>query len=345
MRRADQGFGRRRTRRTHRRVFGVAPDVAEQFLDFAHFVRDLENLVHSEYDHGVSQERSKTADHLDQTQDKVLLRIHRPDADRTLGDASWLNKDSVTFEVTELRLEMIARGSIRFPRPASNLLRGQLGRALKPGPDYACWFAPRLTSGPSGLREAPRPFVIRARNLDGIRVGPGEPFSFGLNVFDAAAADRLASAFDAFAELRNIRRECIRLGFESSDCARVRVRFLSPTELKGAVRPDFRNLFARIRDRVSTLRAMYQEGPLEIDFKAMGARAARVAMTRCEIAEVTAARTSRATGETHSLGGFTGVVEYGGELDEFFPYLKIAEWTGVGRQTVWGKGEIACEAF
>jgi hypothetical protein len=30
-------------------------------------------------------------------------------------------------------------------------------------------------------------------------------------------------------------------------------------------------------------------------------------------------------------------------MAEFLPYLEAARWTGVGRQTVWGKGEIAVE--
>jgi hypothetical protein len=35
-----------------------------------------------------------------------------------------------------------------------------------------------------------------------------------------------------------------------------------------------------------------------------------------------------------------GEVEYQGELDEFMAYLRLGKWVGVGRQTVWGKGEI-----
>ncbi|MGB9605238.1 MAG: CRISPR system precrRNA processing endoribonuclease RAMP protein Cas6, partial [Bryobacteraceae bacterium] len=38
---------------------------------------------------------------------------------------------------------------------------------------------------------------------------------------------------------------------------------------------------------------------------------------------------------------FTGEVEYEGDVAEFVPYLEAAQWTGVGRQTVWGKGELA----
>ena len=96
---------------------------------------------------------------------------------------------------------------------------------------------------------------------------------------------------------------------------------------------------------MSALRAQYGEGPLEIDFRAMGERAKEIKMTCCELRGHEATRRSRATGQTHPLGGFTGVAEYDGVLREFLPYLKAAEWTGVGRQTVWGKGQIHCEVL
>lgn len=35
------------------------------------------------------------------------------------------------------------------------------------------------------------------------------------------------------------------------------------------------------------------------------------------------------------------MAEYEGDLAEFIPYIDAARWTGVGRQSVWGKGEIA----
>jgi hypothetical protein len=124
----------------------------------------------------------------------------------------------------------------------------------------------------------------------------------------------------------------------------VAVEFTTPTELKAgdqiAARPEFAILFARIRDRISTLRALYGAGPLVIDFKGLGERAARIRMARCELEHVSVHRTSSRTGQTHSLGGFVGRAEYEGDLAEFVPYLEVAEWTGVGRQTVWGKGAI-----
>ncbi len=122
------------------------------------------------------------------------------------------------------------------------------------------------------------------------------------------------------------------------------VRFVTPTELKAGneilERPEFAMLASRIRDRVSTLRSLYDSGPLEIDFRAFGERASRVRMTNCSIHRVEAMRQSTRTGQVHSIGGFIGEAEYEGELAEFVPYLRVAKWTGVGRQTVWGKGEV-----
>ncbi len=124
---------------------------------------------------------------------------------------------------------------------------------------------------------------------------------------------------------------------------RVRVRFLTPTELKGAREPEFGVLLARARDRISTLRELYGPGPLSFDFRAFGDRAAGVRMTRCELRTVTEERLSKGTGQRHAIGGFTGFAEYEGSIAEFLPYLHAARWTGVGRQTVWGKGEIDVE--
>jgi CRISPR/Cas system endoribonuclease Cas6 (RAMP superfamily) len=40
------------------------------------------------------------------------------------------------------------------------------------------------------------------------------------------------------------------------------------------------------------------------------------------------------------MNGFTGEGVYAGELGEFLPWLRAAEWTGIGRHTVWGFGAI-----
>jgi hypothetical protein len=125
---------------------------------------------------------------------------------------------------------------------------------------------------------------------------------------------------------------------------RLCVRFVTPTQLKAAgepvLRPAFGVLFARIRDRLSTLRALYGPGPLEIDFKGMGERAAAVRLLRSKLRWTETTRRSARSGRYHPLGGFTGEAEYEGDLAEFLPYLAAAQWTGVGRHTVWGNGQV-----
>lgn len=242
---------------------------------------------------------------------------------------------------------------------------------------YARLFEPSaLSDGPSGLADWPRPFVFRATHLDGLTAHAGETFFFHLNLFDTRSA---APAYFVltFAQLareglgpgrgRAVLREVshagqpiydgetlllkeppapleLTLDAPSQPVERVVVRFVTPTELKAgqklAERPEFGVLAARIRDRLSTLRELYGEGPLPIDFRAFGERAARIRMTRCALKHVDVVRRSSRTGQTHPIGGFIGEAEYEGDLTEFVPYLEAARWTGVGRQTVWGKGEI-----
>ncbi len=90
--------------------------------------------------------------------------------------------------------------------------------------------------------------------------------------------------------------------------------------------------FGRIRDRIGTLRTLYGPGPLEIDFQAMGLRAAAVRMTHCDLRSVESKRRSSRTGQTHAIGGFMGTAEYEGDLADFLPYLEAARWVGVGRR-------------
>ncbi|HEV2444679.1 MAG TPA: CRISPR system precrRNA processing endoribonuclease RAMP protein Cas6, partial [Candidatus Sulfopaludibacter sp.] len=125
---------------------------------------------------------------------------------------------------------------------------------------------------------------------------------------------------------------------------RLSVRFVTPTELKAdgrtVAQPEFPVLFGRLRDRIATLRALYGAGPLELDFRALGERAAAVRLTRCDLNWERAIRRSGRTGQVHSLGGFTGEAEYQGNLAEFVPWLRAGYWVGAGRQTVWGKGVL-----
>ncbi len=235
-------------------------------------------------------------------------------------------------------------------------------RAICP---YARVFAPQAApgEGPSGLIDRPRPFVFRASHLDGSTIRAGEPFHFDVHLFDVrgdSSSESLPHFVRAFeqlgreglgpgrgrADLVDVDQSHLAFDLASvpEQTARARVRFVTSTELKSGReivdRPEFAILFARLRDRISTLRALYGDGPLDIDFRAMGEAAAAIRMTRCELERRTVERRSSRTAQRHPLGGFVGEAEYEGELGPFVNYLKLGKWIGVGRQTVWGKGEI-----
>ena len=295
-----------------------------------------------------------------------------------------------------LRFEFLAKEPVFFPPgKASNILRGAFGVIFRsivcvPGCrsaseceirrscPYARLFEPVSDgTGPSGLADPPRPFVFRARQLDGQTVRPGSPFHFDVNVFSletetlayfvltfAAIAREGVGSTRGKAELQSVRMPghtiysasqqsitpppaplVLRLEPGPRAVRKIRVDFLTPTELKHgqkiAERPDFPILFGRIRDRISTLRALYGGGPIEMDYAASGLRASQIQMIACRMRHLETGRRSTRTGQSHSIGGLVGEAEYEGDLAEFLPWLEAARYTGVGRQSVWGKGEIA----
>jgi hypothetical protein len=311
----------------------------------------------------------------------------------------------VKFDFYPLRFEFSAQEPLFFPRgKAGNILRGAMGLHfrrvacvadchdakscdLRHSCPYAKVFEPtsistKITPSPSGLADWPRPFVFRARQLDGCTVAVGQPFHFDLHVFTperdvlgyfvatfAALAREGLGPRRGKAELLRVRRlsgggvpeqtlyersvqmtiaavQPVSFDLTSRPDAptRIRVDFLSPTELKHehriAGRPEFPILFGRIRDRISTLSRLYGAGPLDIDYTGTNARAQSVQMTSCHLRRQETERRSTRTGLAHSIGGFLGTAEYEGDLAEFVPWLEAGRWTGVGRQSVWGKGEI-----
>ena len=130
---------------------------------------------------------------------------------------------------------------------------------------------------------------------------------------------------------------------EGEGSGELEVTFLTPTELKGwdgKGLPPFEVVLARARDRVSALRAVYGGGEPAWDFRGLGERARAVRAVAGSIEGVRRERKSARTGQTHPLSGFRGTVDYQGALAEFVPLLRAACYTGIGRQTVWGHGEI-----
>ena len=285
------------------------------------------------------------------------------------------------FEFYRFRFWFEAIDAVRFPPGLSaNVVRGALGRHLleaAPPAAYRSLFQPGADGkgGPSGLADWPRPFVLRCAHLDGGTFPPGTPFFFDAHVFELrqpvlasfrAAFDNAAKAGLGLGRGRARLTSVEQLNLAghpeplegAAPCSvsldgpvtlvnAVTLRFATPTELKGGGRvtdrPEFTVLFGRIRDRIGNLRALYGRRALDVDFRVLGERAAHVRLVRCDLAWEYAVRKSSRTGLTHPLGGFTGEAEYHGELGEFLPWLRAAQWAGVGRQTVWGKGEVCIQ--
>jgi len=247
---------------------------------------------------------------------------------------------------------------------------------------YARIFEPACLDGPSGLADAPRPFVIRAGGLNGRQYEPGDLFSIDVHLFDLhePVLKYFVLAFSQFAETGlgpgrgrvSLNAVCelnadrtpgrslfdltksgavgkslpleLELEPPAQPVSAIRVCFRTPTELRssGAAAPveNFVALFSRIRDRVSTLRALYGDGPLDIDFRGMAERARAVRTVRSQVQMESVRRRSSRTAQEHPLSGITGEVDYEGDLTEFVPFLEAAYWTGVGKHTVWGNGAL-----
>lgn len=243
---------------------------------------------------------------------------------------------------------------------------------------YAQVFEPRWPDGPSGLADAPRAFVLRATGVEG-RFAPGSHFAVDLHLF--SGRPDLLSYFTL--TFRQFLAEGVGVGRGKTELLRVTgpgavlyangrllgdlgeglsfhlssppiahsavVEFRTPTELKDAAaansKPEFGILARRLANRVANLATLYQGAQWDFDFRAFSARADQVRLAESEIRWHSVQRLSSRTGQRHPLGGFVGWVRYEGDLGEFLPWLELGQWVGVGRQTVWGKGELAVKSI
>jgi hypothetical protein len=249
------------------------------------------------------------------------------------------------FFVSAHRFTFRAEERIRFPAVAANKLRGALGFALRDDDRY---FRPKQDQGPSGFADPPRPFVLRAQSLNSRTVEAGESFSFDLHLFvpDRECLAAFTTAFERVAlhgRMQGTEVRSVTFSFEpnNNEARRISVEFLTPTELKHkgelVQEPAFPVLFARIRERIRALARFYSGTNLDVD---LTNEASQVCLAHSSLVHHEAERRSSRTGQTHPLGGFTGEAIYEGRLGPFLPWLEAAYWTGVGRQTVWGKGAI-----
>ncbi len=259
------------------------------------------------------------------------------------------------FRVSSVRFKF--EGAGKFQPPAggeTDLFRGALGAELRSSSEiYGRWFDPRWPDGPSGLRDAPRPFVL---SWAGAEDSKSDVFALELTLFETvplleviepamkAAIERRTGASRIWIEHKT---SVLDLPFEKpqpGECDRLRLHFLTPIELKSSGKvlcePDFPVLIERLAERVWALGRLYQHWRPDFDVRPWLETAKGVRRTDWEWHRSDWHRRSARSGAVHSVGGYTGWADYEGSLGAIVPLLEIGRWTGVGRQTVWGKGRI-----
>ena len=124
--------------------------------------------------------------------------------------------------------------------------------------------------------------------------------------------------------------------------------FLTPTTLKSGSSAErqgilvrqraFHHILKRLRDRINALATFYGDGPVDLDFKALGEAAEKVETVEDGTRWVERSRFSRRREVSHDLSGFIGRISFRGQLARFLPWLRAAEYLHVGKNAVFGNG-------
>ena len=136
------------------------------------------------------------------------------------------------------------------------------------------------------------------------------------------------------------------------EIARIRVHLLTPLRLKqeNTLQTDlpFHLLIRAALRRISALEIAYgQEGQGEpaLDYRGLVSRAERVHLKESTLHWHEMQRYSNRQRQKISLSGLMGTATYEGELAEFVPILRYASQVHIGKQTLFGLGEIRIELF
>ncbi len=123
----------------------------------------------------------------------------------------------------------------------------------------------------------------------------------------------------------------------------IRLRFITPTRLKFnndlVLDLEFHHLIRNLLRRVSSLSYFHCGRRLDTDFKGMIERAEQVETIERELKWHDWERYSSRQDTRMKLGGFTGIVEFNGDVGEFIPILRIGESIHVGKGTSFGLGK------
>jgi hypothetical protein len=164
-----------------------------------------------------------------------------------------------------------------------------------------------------------------------------------------SSADELFRSPQAFTLGDYVQARLAQLSLSPVNC-RLSTVFLTPTYLKSEGKPvrqpEFHHLFKRVRDRLNALCTFYGPGPIDADFKGLGAAAEKVRTVARHVQWVERSRRSSKTGQRHELSGFVGECVFDlstvdcqlSTVDALLRWLICGEFLHVGRHTAWGNG-------
>jgi CRISPR-associated endoribonuclease Cas6 len=125
------------------------------------------------------------------------------------------------------------------------------------------------------------------------------------------------------------------------------LRFVTPTRIKyqGSYtsHPQFHIILRTLLRRLSSLLYFHCGEELSLTYKEMIDEAQRIKTLKVRVDWIDWERYSGRQEQRMKLGGFVGRVTYRGDISKFLPFLKIGEYTHLGKAAVFGLGKYEME--
>jgi len=125
------------------------------------------------------------------------------------------------------------------------------------------------------------------------------------------------------------------------------LRFVTPMRIKyqGSYtsQPQFHIILRTLLRRLSSLLYFHCGEQLNLNYKEMIDEAQRIKILKVRVDWIDWERYSGRQEQRMKLGGFVGRVTYRGDISKFLPFLKIGEYTHLGKAAVFGLGKYEIE--
>ncbi len=124
------------------------------------------------------------------------------------------------------------------------------------------------------------------------------------------------------------------------------LRLTSEGRLVSQDRFRFHHLFSNLLRRISLLTAFHTDDPLETDFAGLTRAARTVELSHAHLRWHEWARFSSRQDTLVKMGGLIGEIGLeGADLEPFWPYLWLGQWTHAGKGAVMGLGRYRIDAL